>query len=268
MSLNLRQKQTGTCCYCYLSSLTSHMHVKQQRSCAVVDALMRMLNLHSTSTASRDQVELYKVLILDKFCKDIIAPLLRVSELRSQGVTLHLLLEQERQQIPDVPAVYFLQPTAENIEKVIQDAAQQLYDVMHINFVTTAPTRLLEQLATGAIKANAVGKVAKLYDEYLSFIALEPTFFSLGLPDCYLQLNDPSARDSQIEVQRTCMQVTRVCPGACSIVKTQMIRGHTISAADTHMLGSGCYHTADVKLFLHILSSPITAICRYRVPHL
>lgn len=167
---------------------------------SAADALVRMLNLHSTTTASKDQMELYKVLILDKFCKDIIAPLLRVSELRSQGVTLHLLLEQERQHIPDVPAVYFVQPTAENIEKIVQDAAQQLYDIMHVNFATTAPTRLLEQLATGAIKANAVGKIAKIYDEYLSFVALEPTFFSLGLPDSYLQLNDPSARDTQIEV--------------------------------------------------------------------
>lgn len=201
MSLNLRQKQTGICANFQFSWLPWHMRVKQRQLCASADALVRMLNLHSTSTTSRDQVELYKVLILDRFCKDIVAPLLRVSELRSQGVTLHLLLEQERQQIPDVPAVYFVQPTAENIEKIVQDAVQQLYEVMHINFVTTAPTRLLEQLATGAVKANAIGKVAKLYDEYLSFIALEPTFFSLGLPDCYLQLNDPSARDTQIEVR-------------------------------------------------------------------
>eukprot|EP00878_Enallax_costatus_P003254 GHUV01003457.1.p1 GENE.GHUV01003457.1~~GHUV01003457.1.p1 ORF type:complete len:653 (+),score=212.17 GHUV01003457.1:296-2254(+) len=189
MTLNLRQKQS--------------------------DALLRMLNLHSSATASKDQLELYKVLILDKFCKDIIAPLLRVSELRTQGVTLHLLLEQERQQIPDAPAVYFVQPTAENIDRIVQDAAQQLYDIMHINFVTTAPSRLLEQLATSAIKANAVGKIAKIFDEYLSFIALEPTFFSLGLPDCYLQLNDPSAKDSQIEAA-----VNQIVDGLFSVLVT------------------------------------------------
>lgn len=165
------------------------------------DALIRMLHLHSSGTASKDQGELYKVLILDRFCKDIVAPLLRVSELRSQGVTLHLLLEAERQPITDVPAVYFMLPTAENVEKVVQDAAAALYDLMYINFATSVPSRLLEQLATGAVKANAVGKIAKIYDEYLSFIALEPTMFSLGLPDCYLSLNDPQAKDAQIEVR-------------------------------------------------------------------
>lgn len=190
-----------------------------------------MLNLHSAAaTSSKDQGDLYKVLILDRFCKDVIAPLLRVSELRAQGVTLHLLLEQERQPIPDVPAVYFVNPTAENIDRIVQDAAQQLYDVMHVNFATSVPSRLLEQLATGAVKANAVGRIAKLYDEYLSFIALEPTCFSLGLPDSYLSLNDPTAKDSQIEVrggqtQPQCswfVQVWQQLPGSCPF-KHQLI---------------------------------------------
>jgi len=159
-----------------------------------------MLALHSTATTSRDQGDLYKVLVLDRFCKDIIAPLLRVNELRSQGVTLHLLLEAERQPIPDVPAVYFIQPSAANVDRIVQDAQQALYEAMHINFATSVPSRFLEQLATGVVKANAVDKVAKIYDEYLAFIALEPSMFSLGLPDCYLSLNDPSAKEMQIEV--------------------------------------------------------------------
>lgn len=46
---------------------------------------------------------------MDRFCRDIIAPLLRLNELRRHGVTLHLVLENERQPIPDVPAIYFVQ---------------------------------------------------------------------------------------------------------------------------------------------------------------
>eukprot|EP00882_Tetradesmus_deserticola_P014509 GHRQ01015430.1.p1 GENE.GHRQ01015430.1~~GHRQ01015430.1.p1 ORF type:complete len:502 (+),score=225.28 GHRQ01015430.1:280-1785(+) len=189
MSLNIRQKQA--------------------------DALLRMLNLHSSATAGRDQGELYKVLVLDRHCKDIIAPLLRVSELRAQGITLHLLLEQERQAIPDVPAIYFVHPTPENLERIVQDAQQQLYDVMHINFATSVPSRLMEQLASGVVKANAVGRIAKLFDEYMSFIALESSCFSLGLPDSYLALNDPTAKDTQIEAV-----VGQVVDGLFSVLVT------------------------------------------------
>jgi len=35
----------------------------------------------------------------------------------------------------------------------------------------------------------------------MSFIALEAGLFSLGIPDTYLQLNDPQAQDTQIEVR-------------------------------------------------------------------
>jgi hypothetical protein len=51
------------------------------------------------------------VLVLDRHTRDLIAPLLKVNDLRRHGVTLHLLLESDRQPIPDVPAVYFVRPT-------------------------------------------------------------------------------------------------------------------------------------------------------------
>jgi hypothetical protein len=43
-------------------------------------------------------------------------------------------------------------------------------------------------------------RIAKVFDQYLSFIALEGRLFSLGLRETYLQLNDPNAQDFQIQV--------------------------------------------------------------------
>lgn len=43
-------------------------------------------------------------------------------------------------------------------------------------------------------------RVAKVFDQYLSFLALEARLFSLGLRDTYLQLNDPKAQDTQVQV--------------------------------------------------------------------
>ncbi|KAG1665641.1 hypothetical protein FOA52_011235 [Chlamydomonas sp. UWO 241] len=175
MALNLRKKQT--------------------------DVVVRILSLSSSQLASssKDPASLYKVLVLDRFTKNVIAPLLRVSDLRKQGVTLHLLIEADRQPIADVPAIYLVQPDAANVERIGADAAAGLYDVMHLNFTSTLPIRLMESLAASAVKAGAVNRVGKLFDQYLSFIALEPSLFSLGLPDSYVHLNDPSAADHMIE---------------------------------------------------------------------
>ncbi len=161
--------------------------------------MLKILNFNSNH-ASADGAGLYKILVLDRFTKDVIAPLLRVSDLRKQGVTLHLVIESERQPIADVPAIYLVQPTQANLERIALDATNGLYDTMHLNFTSTLPTRLMEQLATAAVKSGSVNRIGKLFDQYLSFIALEPTLFSLGLPDAYVQLNDPTASDGQIEV--------------------------------------------------------------------
>ncbi|GFR43762.1 hypothetical protein Agub_g4874 [Astrephomene gubernaculifera] len=170
------------------------LNVRQKQA----EVILRALNFNS-APGKEPSSESYKVLVLDRFTKDIIAPLLRLNDLRKHGVTLHLMLESERQPIPDVPAVYFVQPTAANIERIIADAAGSLYDSMYLNFTVSIPSKLVEQLAAGVVKAGCLSRISKLYDQYLSFIGLEPTLFSLGLPEAYLELNDPQARDHQIE---------------------------------------------------------------------
>ena len=65
-----------------------------------------------------------QVLILDAFTKDLLAPLLKVSELRRHGVTMHLQLHQDRQPIADAPAIYFVRATSDNIQRIISDGAQ------------------------------------------------------------------------------------------------------------------------------------------------
>lgn len=179
---------------CSLAEMALNVRKRQ------TDVILRILNLNAASaSSSKDPSNLYKILILDRFTKDVIAPLLRVSDLRKHGITLHLVIEADRQPIPDVPAVYLVQPSQQNIERIAQDACSGLYDVMHLNFTTTLPTRFMEQLATAAVKGGGVNRIGKLFDQYLSFIALESNLFSLGLPDAYAQLNDPTAADTQIE---------------------------------------------------------------------
>lgn len=86
------------------------------------------------------------------------------------------------------------------MERIASDAAAGLYESMHINFAAAAPGRLIEQLASAAVRGGGAGRVAKLFDQYCSFVGLEPSLFSLGLPDAYVALNNPGAKDNDIEV--------------------------------------------------------------------
>ena len=81
---------------------------------------------------------------MDRFCFDVVTPLVRVNELRRHGVTLHLLLENDRQPIADVPAVYFVQPSSANVKRISTDLGGALYESYHLNFSSSLPRALLE----------------------------------------------------------------------------------------------------------------------------
>lgn len=174
MALNLRQKQTN--------------------------CIIRMLNLNqSPNSNGTGNEEVYKVLIFDKFCRDILSPLIHIKDLRKHGVTLYFIIDKERQTIPDVPAVYFVQPTQSNIQRIVLDASRSLYESFHLNFSSSLPRPLLEDLASGTLKTDSVQRISKVFDQYLEFVTLEDNLFSLAQPSCYVQLNDPSAGDQEIE---------------------------------------------------------------------
>lgn len=174
MALNLRQRQT--------------------------DCIIRMLNLNqpvnSSGTANE---EVYKILIYDKFCQTILSPLIHVKDLRKHGVTLYFLIDKDRKPVHDVPAVYFVQPTHSNILRIVSDASRSLYDTFHLNFSFSIPRPLLEDLASGTLNSDSVHRISKVHDQYLEFVTLEDNLFSLAQKSCYLQLNDPSAGDREIE---------------------------------------------------------------------
>ncbi|EPS64292.1 hypothetical protein M569_10486, partial [Genlisea aurea] len=175
MALNLRQRQT--------------------------DCIIRMLNLNQavSSNAGTAKEDVYKILIYDKFCQDVLSPLIHVKDLRKHGVTLYFLLDKDRNPVHDVPAVYFLQPTPANVRRLVADASRALYDSFHLNFSSSIPRPLLEDLATGLINSDSIQRISKVHDQYLEFVSLEDNLFSLASKNCYVQLNDPSAGEKEIE---------------------------------------------------------------------
>uniref|UniRef100_A0A8C4TAB0 Sec1 family domain containing 1 n=1 Tax=Erpetoichthys calabaricus TaxID=27687 RepID=A0A8C4TAB0_ERPCA len=143
------------------------------------------------------------VLIYDRFGQDIISPLLAVKELRDMGITLHLLLHSDRDAIPDVPAIYFVMPTEENIDRICQDLRSQLYESYYLNFISAISRSKLEDIASAALGANAVTQITKVFDQYLNFITLEDDMFVLCNQNkeliSYHAINKPDITDTDME---------------------------------------------------------------------
>ncbi|KAI0567274.1 Sec1 [Gracilaria domingensis] len=155
------------------------------------------------SDALEDSNDVWKVLIYDASGRDIIAPLLQVADLRAAGVTLHMMLHASRQPIPDVPAVYFVEPTKENMTRIASDSAKGFYASLWINFTDSISRDLLESfadmVATISNPSPFAGRIARVYDMYTSFLSLEDSLFHLNLPGSYVKLNARNVTDSEVE---------------------------------------------------------------------
>ncbi|ORZ21153.1 Sec1-like protein [Absidia repens] len=173
-------------------------------------AVASMLNLNTSTDTSKEMDQysdakvlqdnaVWKVLVFDKFGQDVVSSIMRVNDLRENGITVHMLLNQDRSPLPDVPAIYFLEPTTENIKKVCEDLNRSLYDSYYVNFCSTIPRPLLEDFATTTISNNTSDAITQVYDQYLNFVCTNPDVFSLNQTEAFVNLNNPSAPESLIE---------------------------------------------------------------------
>ncbi|XP_045129903.1 sec1 family domain-containing protein 1-like [Portunus trituberculatus] len=170
-----------------------------------IASLRRMINLNAaTGSTSVGSDTTFSVLIYDKHGQDIISPLLSVKELREMGVTLHLLLHSERGEVPDVPAIYFCQPTEENLIRIGQDFNDGLYSSYYLNFISPISRQKMEDLALAALQAGCQASIKKVYDQYVNFISLEEDMFTLKHQGSealsYYAVNRGDVKDSDIDL--------------------------------------------------------------------
>jgi sec1 family domain-containing protein 1 len=154
---------------------------------------------HSSSSSSAN-VPQWKILIYDTACRSIISPVLSVQQLRRKcGVTLHLLLHSDREAIPDVPAVYFVQPTKENLIRIALDCSKQLYSAIHVNFVTKLERTLMEEFAQLVVQSNSLSQIGSIHDQYLDYVCYEQSLFTLNKSNSYVIYNGSQSTEAIIE---------------------------------------------------------------------
>ncbi|KAI1097911.1 Sec1-like protein [Jackrogersella minutella] len=160
---------------------------------------------------------IWKVLVFDDLGRDVISSVMRVNDLRSMGVTMHMHLAASRYPIPDVPAIYLLEPTAKNLEGITNDLQKGVYSPAYINFLSSIPRPLLEDFASQTAAAGTAEHIAQLFDQYLNFIVAEPDLFSLGMQKehTYWALNSAKTKDEELD-----HVVDRIVSGLFSVAVT------------------------------------------------
>ncbi|KAI9849917.1 MAG: Vesicle trafficking between the ER and Golgi [Sclerophora amabilis] len=168
----------------------------------------------ATPVLNADGEPIWKILVFDDFGRDVVSSVLRVNDLRSWGVTIHLNINATRHPIPDVPVVYLVEPNPENLERINSDLSRNLYSPAYINFLSSIPRPLLEDFASQIAASNTAESIAQVFDQYLNFIVGEPDLFSLGMgKETYWALNSAHTKDEELDAV-----VERVVSGLFSVV--------------------------------------------------
>lgn len=82
-----------------------------------LEHLVEILNFNLPESPTRP---VWKLFVMDAGGQKILGPLIKVNDLREHGVTLFLQLKSQRERVPDVPVVYFVEPCAESIASICQ----------------------------------------------------------------------------------------------------------------------------------------------------
>lgn len=136
---------------------------------------------------------------LDDFTKQQITPLFHNSDLRKNGVTLHLQINDKREPIKGVPAVYYVEPTEENIRRIVKDCSIPIYEINYVNFSSSLSRELMTLFAQLSVENNCSQRINRVYDCYIGGIALEPTLFTFQNHHIFSLINNPQSDESEIE---------------------------------------------------------------------
>ncbi|KAL3963181.1 hypothetical protein ACCO45_000185 [Purpureocillium lilacinum] len=161
---------------------------------------------------------IWKVLVFDDLGRDVISSVMRVSDLRSMGITMHMSAHCERAP-SHTRRPRHLPPRADGAKPPGHHhrLGKGLYSPAYINFLSSLPRVLLEDFATQTATAGTSEQIAQLFDQYLNFIVAEPDLFSLGMQKqhTYWALNSAKTSDEELD-----LVVDRIVSGLFSVIVT------------------------------------------------
>lgn len=144
----------------------------------------------------------YVILVVDTYTLRVITTVCNIHNLLQEGVCLVEQLDNPREALPVLDAIYFISPTEENIRLLLEDtvgvdgkAKRGKYKSAHVFFTHFLPDPLLGRIASAKGAANRIHTFAELN---LSFVAHDQRVFHLARQSAFDRLMDgPSAAAAQ-----------------------------------------------------------------------
>ncbi|KAG2658214.1 probable protein transport Sec1a isoform X2 [Panicum virgatum] len=112
----------------------------------------------------------WKVLIMDKFTVKIMSYACKMADITEEGVSLVEDLYKRRQPLPSLDAIYFIQPTKENIVMFLSDMSGRspLYKKAYVFFSSPVHKELVAQIKKDSSVLPRIGALSEMNLEYFA----------------------------------------------------------------------------------------------------
>ncbi|XP_062218977.1 probable protein transport Sec1a isoform X3 [Phragmites australis] len=118
----------------------------------------------------KDSKSTWKVLIMDKFTVKIMSFACKMADITEEGVSLVEDLYKRRQPLPSLDAIYFIQPTKENIVMFLSDMSGRspLYKKAYVFFSSPIHKELVAQIKKDSSVLPRIGALSEMNLEYFA----------------------------------------------------------------------------------------------------
>ncbi|XP_047976499.1 protein transport Sec1a-like isoform X2 [Salvia hispanica] len=130
----------------------------------------RLLYEMLQTSKSGDSRSSWKVLIMDKVTVKVTSCLCKMSDINEQGILLVEDLYKRRQPFPSRDAIYFIQPSKENIIMLLSDMSgrEPLYRKAYVYFSSPVPKHLLAHIKNDSSVVPRIAALREMNLEYFS----------------------------------------------------------------------------------------------------
>ncbi|XP_065016070.1 SNARE-interacting protein KEULE-like isoform X2 [Musa acuminata AAA Group] len=135
----------------------------------------RLLYEMLRTTKVKDSKSTWKVLIMDKITVKVMSYSCKMADITEQGVSLVEDLYKRRQPLPSMDAIYFIQPTKENVVRFLADMSGRspLYRKAFVFFSSPVNKELVTLIKKDASVLPRIGALSEMNLEYFAIDSQE-----------------------------------------------------------------------------------------------
>ncbi|KAH0457000.1 hypothetical protein IEQ34_014907 [Dendrobium chrysotoxum] len=130
----------------------------------------RLLYEMLRSTRAKDSKAIWKVLIMDKLTTKIMSCACKMADITEEGVSLVEDINKRRQPMSSLDAIYFVQPTKENVAIILSDMSGRspLYKRVFVFFSSPASRELIHLIKNDGSVLPRMGALSEMNLEYFA----------------------------------------------------------------------------------------------------